>query len=121
MCTREYLVMGCGQFVLYDVTPSTSNTMLELEADRLSDQKRRIWPPLLQGPRSLTRVAAEGVAHVHVVGEERGEREARMQGAVSSTNCGPEHGHITYIWPHHPGPFDFDCASPPHHTLRVLL
>jgi hypothetical protein len=77
LCAREYLVMGCGQLVLYDITPCTSNTMLELEADRLSDQERRIWPPLLQGPKtlggSLTRVAAEGVAHV--VGEERGERE----------------------------------------------
>jgi hypothetical protein len=50
---RYDLVMGCGQLVLYDVTPSTSNTMLELEADRLSDQERRIWPPLLQGPKTL--------------------------------------------------------------------
>jgi hypothetical protein len=42
-----------------------SNTMLELEADRLSDQERGIWPQLLQGLRtlgdSLTRVAAEGL------------------------------------------------------------
>jgi hypothetical protein len=56
--------MGYSQLVLYDVTPNTSNTMLDLEADRLSDRERRIWPPLLQGPKtlgeSLTSVAAEG-------------------------------------------------------------
>jgi hypothetical protein len=83
MCTREYLVMGCGQLVLYDVTLCTSNTMLELEADRLSDQERRIWPPLLQGPKtlggSLTGVAAEGLRMWWVKKGESEKLESREQ------------------------------------------
>lgn len=58
-----------------------SNTMLELEADRLSDQERGIWPQLLQGLRtlgdSLTRVAAEGLRMWWVKKGETRELESR--------------------------------------------
>lgn len=61
-----------------------SNKMLELEADRLSDQERGIWPQWLQGLRTLGQFnegSGRGVAHA--VGEERGNQGARSQGALA--------------------------------------